>query len=259
MSAILAAKKNPLLNRLIYRLLIKPPLQSSFHSVRYREVEPVGATDAPIIIIGNHSAWWDGHLPMLANEDRWHTDGYVIAEDTQLSRYQFFRYVGAFSVNRSDVRSAMESLNYAAALLTEAPRRMLLVFPQGEILANDIRPLKFFGGVGRILKKVVELRGECNVYPMALRYEFVGEQKPEAFISIGAPLRYTQSQVQVIDPRQATAEMESAVTRELDKLRDDVTAYRFDDFTPLMKGGWSINRVWDTVRGKNQIKRVGGM
>ncbi len=258
MSAILVARKNLLLNKLIYRVLIKPPLQSGFHSVRYREVEPVGATDVPSIVIGNHSAWWDGHLPMAANEERWHTDGYVIAEDTQLSRYQFFRYVGAFSVNRSDGRSALESLNYAASLLTEAPRRMLLVFPQGEILANDTRPLKFFGGVGRILKKVVEQRGECNVYPMALRYEFVGEQKPEAFISMGTPLRYKRAGVQVIDPRQATAEMESAVTRELDKLRDDITTYRFDDFLPLIKGGWSINRVWDAVRGKNQIKRVGG-
>ncbi len=245
------------MNGLIYRLLIKPALQSSFHSVHYRQAEPVATSDVPCIFVGNHSAWWDAHLPMAANESRWHTDGYVMVEDTQLARYGFFRYVGAFSVNRNDGRSALASLNYAVEKLVEAPRRMLLIFPQGEILASDIRPLNFFSGTGRIVKKVVEQRGACDVYPMGLRYEFIGEQKPDAFLSIGPALRCRSDQK--LDARALTAGMEAAVTHELDQLRDDVTHYRFESFTPLVKGRWSINRAWDAVRGKDPIKRVGGV
>lgn len=254
---MLTARKNPLLNSLIYRLLIKPPLRSSFHAVHYRQAGQVPASDAPCILIGNHSAWWDAHLPMAANESLWHLDGYVMVEDTQLSRYQFFRTVGAFSVNRRDGRSAMQSLNYAVQLLTEAPRRMLLIFPQGEIQANDVRPLTFFNGIGHIVKKVAASRGACDVYPMASRYEFIGEQKPDAFLSMGAAMHFDTSNAS--DTRATTAQMQDALTAELDQLRADLVAYRFDGFTPLVQGGLSINRLWDAVRGKAQIKRVGGV
>lgn len=255
---MIPAQKSKLINALIYRLLVVPGLQSNFHAVHYRQAEPVATTDAPCIFVGNHSAWWDAHLPMVANETRWQANGYVMVEDTQLRRYGFFRYVGAFSVNRHDGRSAMESLNYAVEKLVEAPRRMLLIFPQGEILANDTRPLSFFSGTGRIVKKVVEQRGGCDVYPMALRYEFIGEQKPDAFMSIGPTLRYRSDQ-KLLDAREVTSALETAVTHALDQLRADITGYRFDTFTPLVKGRWSINRMWDAVRGKGQIKQVGGV
>lgn len=254
---MLTARKNPLLNAVIYRLLIRMPLQSAFHTVHYREAAPVPASAAPCVLIGNHSAWWDAHLPMAANEERWHLDGYVMVEDTQLSRYQFFRSVGAFSVNRRDGRSAMDSLNYGVRLLTEAPRRMLLLYPQGEILANDARPLQFFNGVGHIVKKVVAKAGACAVYPMALRYEFIGEQKPEAFISVGPVLLFDGATA--TDSHTITTTMEAALTAELDQLHLDVQGYRFERFTRLIKGGWSINRLWDAVRGKGQIRRVGGV
>ena len=51
--------------------------------------------------------------------------------------------------------------------------------------------------------------------------------------------------------------MQAALTQELDQLREDVVAYRFESFKPLVSGGWSINRLWDAVRGKGQIKQVG--
>ena len=258
---MLTARKNVALNALIYRLLIKLPLQNGFHTVHYRQAGPVPASDAPCLLIGNHSAWWDAHLPMAANETRWHLDGYVMVEDTQLARYQFFRAIGAFSVNRRDGRSALESLNCAAKLLSEAPRRLVLIFPQGEILANDHRPLTFFNGSGHIVKKVVAQRGVCAVYPMALRYEFLGEQKPDAFISVGPALHFDATNAtnatNATDARAVTAQMQAALTRELDQLRDDVVAYRFDGFVPLVKGRGSINRLWDAVRGRRPIGRVG--
>jgi 1-acyl-sn-glycerol-3-phosphate acyltransferase len=255
---MLTARKNPILSRLIYRLLMKPALQSNFHRVQIREAKPMSPSQAdltPVIIFGNHSAWWDGHLTMAANEERWRRDGYVMVEETQLARYQFFRYCGGFSVNRHDGRSAMQSVNYAADVLTNGPNRLLLIFPQGEIQANDIRPLHFFQGVGHIVRKVLAKAPSCRLYPMGLRYEFIGEQKPDAFISLGAPIQVESSQPW--ETRLITSRLEEALTRELDCLRDDVVAYRLSSFSPLVTGASSINRIWDAVRGKAEIKRVG--
>ena len=252
---MIRAQKNPLFNKLIYQLLIKSGLRASFFRVSWRQATLLPNATTPIILFGNHSAWWDGHLAMALNEERWKRDGYVMVEDTQLSRYQFFRAIGAFSVNRKDGRSAMETLNYCVDVLSDKPGRMLLMYPQGEIVANDVRPLNFFSGVGRVVKDVAQRVGACAAYPMALRYEFVGEQKPEAFISVGAPIIHQKTNGTTA--KEITTRMQAALTQELDQLREDVVAYRFESFKPLVSGGWSINRLWDAVRGKGQIKQVG--
>ena len=262
---MITARKHPLFNRLIYLSLIKAPLRSSFHRIYLRQaVAPPGPDSPPVIMFGNHSAWWDAHLAMALNEEQWHTDGYVMVEDTQLSRYGFFRWCGAFSVSRRDPRSAVESMNYAVTLLTEAPRRSLLIFPQGEIRANDVRPLAFFQGAGRIASKVAMQAGACALYPIALRYEFIGEQRPDSFMSVGQPIivrrgdeTWSSSASAPPDPRRITARMEQVLTEELDRLRADVVAYRLSSFTPLIQGARSINRIWDAVRGLEQIRQVG--
>lgn len=248
---MLPAKKSPFWNRVIFSLLMRPALRGGFQAVHYHQAQPF-PIDMPVIVYGNHSSWWDAHLPMTANETRWHRDGYVMMEDTQLSRYGFFRYCGAFSVSRSDGRSAMQSVAYAVERLTEAPNRLLLIFPQGEIRANDVRPLQFYAGVGHIVKRVAPATPVALV-PFALRYEFIGEQKPEAFMRVGVPA-VVQGQV---DAKAVTAQMETMLTDELDRLRDDVVAYRFDGFETLVAGAWSINRIWDAVRGKRQMDEVG--
>jgi len=250
---MLQAQKHPLLNRLVYHALVLPALRSHFDHIALRRAAPT-PDDAPLILCVNHSAWWDGYLCMLLNETTLHRRAYVMIEEAQLQRYRFLRWTGGFSVNRTDVRSATETLAYAAHVLSQDPRAMLIIFPQGEILGNDVRPLRFFSGVGHIAKHVVRASGRCTLLPCALRYEFIGEQKPAAFIHTGAPLLLESEAA----ARAVTAQAADALTGDLDALRDDVTHYRFSDFTTLLTGGLSINRLWDAVRGKGQIRRVGG-
>ncbi len=253
---MLTARKNHLLNALIYRGLIKSGLRGAFGQVNVRQLGPWPKPDVPVILYGNHCSWWDGHLGMAVNEEHWHRDGYVMMEDKQLERYGFFRALGAFSLSRSDARSAMQTLNYAAELLTHTPGRMLLLFPQGEILANDVRPLHLFGGIAHLVKKIVDQVGACALYPMALRYEFIGEQKPEAFISVGHPLVVTTETLPT-PAKQLLGQLETVLTDTLDQLHNDITAYQFGTFEVCINGGWSINRWWDAVRGRVPIARVG--
>lgn len=248
---MLQAQKHPLLNQIVYRGLVLPALRGHFDHIALRQATPE-AIDAPLVLCVNHSAWWDGYLCMLLNEVVLHRNAYVMIEEAQLQRYQFMRWAGGFSVNRSDVRSATATLAYAARVLSEDRRAMVIIFPQGEILGNDVRPLRFFSGVGHIARHVVRAAGRCALLPCALRYEFIGEQKPAAFIHTGAPLLLDTDGA----ARAVAAQAADALTRDLDALRDDVTHYRFADFTPLLTGGYSINRLWDAVRGRKQIRRV---
>jgi chlorobactene lauroyltransferase len=253
---MIRARKNPFFNKLIYAALIKSGLRSSFFRVNLRQAAPSPGPDGPpVLLFCNHSAWWDGHLVMALNEERWKRDGYVMVEHKQLVRYQFFRTIGAYSVDRQDARSAIETLNYCTELMTRVPNIMMLIAPQGEILANDIRPLTFFGGVGRVVKEVTEQVGACAAYPIALRYEFIGEQKPEAFVSVGAPLLWHKADA--ASAKEIVTRMQSALTHELDGLREDVVAYKLHSFETLVDGAWSINRWWDALRGKQQIDEVG--
>jgi hypothetical protein len=110
-------------------------------------------------------------------------------------------------------------------------------------------------GTGYIVKKVVARGASCWLYPMALRYEFIGEQKPDAFMSLGPALRFEAGAR--VEAKHVTELMERALTAELDALRDDVVAYRLSGFEFLVRGAPSINRLWDFVRGRGQIREVG--
>ena len=248
---MLTARKNRALNWLIYQTLVYRPARRHFARVRLRQAAPKPERNGPpVVLFANHSSWWDGYMAMLLNERVWHLDTYVMIEEAQLARYSFFRWAGGFSVNRQNARSAAASIAYSAELLNQRQGRMLLIFPQGEILANDRRPVSFYTGIGHLARRVRDGR----FYPLALRYEFVGEQRPEAFLSVGAPLRFPDDSTA---PKEITARLAQALTAELDALRDDVIAYRLQSFTTLVSGAQSINRLWDALRGKPPIREVG--
>jgi 1-acyl-sn-glycerol-3-phosphate acyltransferase len=252
---MLTARKSRLANALIYRALVVSAVRASFHTVNLRQDGPppgplTGASGAPVVLFANHCSWWDGYMLMLANQRRWRLDAYLMMEERQLARYPFFRYAGAFSVDRDNPRSAARSIAYAAQLLTAAPGRGLLIFPQGRILANDRRPLGFYGGAGHLVKRLET----CLARPVALRYEFIGEQKPDAFISIGAPLHFAAPNDA---PRDITARLEASLAAELDRVRDEVLEYRFAGYDLLASGAWSVNRLWDAARGRGPLRPVG--
>lgn len=247
---MLPARKNRLLNRLLYITLFQQPARGAFSRIHLRQAAESPNQALPIIACANHASWWDAQMVSILNERVWKRDGYVMMEDTQLLRYQFFRYMGAFSVNRSDAREAIASLRYATKVLTTGANRMLLMFPQGEFRHPDERPLRFYAGIGHIARKV----NRCAVYPIALRYEFIGEQKPEAFISVGEPILIASDS----DKADALAlQMEAALAHEMDRLHADLIVRDYSRFSVLLHGNMSINRLWDAVRGRPQIKQAG--
>ncbi len=78
---------------------------------------------------------------------------------------------------------------------------------------QDKRPLVFYSGIS----KIAERAGKVQIIPVAIRYEFLMEQRPEVFISIGSPVDFTAGN------KNFTKELEQLMTKLLDNLKNDVT------------------------------------
>jgi chlorobactene lauroyltransferase len=208
-------------------------LRRRFHSLRVSGLDFLrNRNDAlPLLVYANHSSWWDGLVAFeLSRVAR--LDSFMMMEEKQLKKLFLFRRLGAFSVVRENPRKALKSIEYAANLLKENPpphRRTLWIFPQGEILPNDKRPLNFYGGVSRLIEKA-----GCAVAgaPFAIRYEFLDEFKPEIFVKIGAPQLIPVDKT--FDAKALTGAFERRLTETLDALKSDVTAKAFDDYEKIV-------------------------
>jgi len=237
---MIEASKNRLFERLFLEYT-RHSMRAHFAGVHVGGTENVERIDRslPVILYCNHSNWWDGLIALLLSRQVLHIDSYVMMEEKQLLRYRFFRMIGAFSVVRESPRQAVRSMRYAVSLFTK-PNVGLWIYPQGVMLPNDVRPLKFYPGVARI----AAMLGRVQLVPVAHRYDFLMEQRPEAFTLIGEPWVPGSNW----SPERLTAELEKRMTQLLDKLRCAVTNKEPLAFTRLLHGQASVNSSYDRYR-----------
>ncbi len=136
--------------------------------------------DRPLLCYANHPGWWDGfafHRLTRAHQ----LDGYCVMEEQHLSRWPFLARLGAFSIRRGDPRSALETLRFAARLLSR-PRRALILFPQGALSPSAAPPLRLERGV-----EVLARRSGALCVPLGLRYAFFEHERPDLLVHVGAP------------------------------------------------------------------------
>lgn len=220
-------------------MLVRPALRRTFHRIAIGGDEP-GPAPLSTLIYANHPSWWDGYIAFYLSDERWRCEAYLMMEEPQLARYGFFRYCGVFGVDRHDPREGMRSVAYAANLLHRRPKRFLWIFPQGEITPNDRRPLDTYRGAAHVAKRAAPVR--C--IPMALRFEFVTEQRPEVLIRFG-PAHTVEPGV---DVKALHANMDMRLTAEVDHLRDDLIQGRVRDYPTVLHGRNSVNVRWDKFR-----------
>jgi chlorobactene lauroyltransferase len=219
-------------------------LRRAFNAVLLGGRQHVEALDRrrPIIGFGNHSCWWDGLIEFFLSRALFRFDAFLMMDETQLARYRFFRSIGAFSVNRSSPREAIRSLEYAVGLF-DRPNRMLWIYPQGVMRPNDARPLAFEQGVVRIARA---LPG-AQLLPVTHRYEFVREQRPDAFVTFGPALPLPKGE----DPKVQARFLETVLTGQLDALRAAVARGEAGQFEVVLRGRRSTNVGYDLLRGES--------
>lgn len=238
------AAKHPLGDAALYWLFARWALWGSFDTVWLQSHGPLPHPGGgPLLLYLNHSSWWDGYLMYVIHRValRGRFDAHLLMEERQLRAYRFFTWSGAFSVNRHDAADVRRSQEYAAGLLRGGSRpRALFIFPQGQILPADRRPITVYPGLARIAARA----GPITLCPVALRYEFLGEQLPHAFISLGPAHQLADP----ADRRATTAEVAARLTAACDALRDDVLGLRLERFRPLLRGRRGIDRRFDAFR-----------
>ncbi len=246
------ARHNRLAEELIYRLLVRWPTWSQFDKVWFKlEGALPNPGDGPLICYLNHPSWWDGYVAMLLHRLVFHRsfENYLMMDEQQLRRYRFFAWTGVFSVRLNDVAEAGRSVAYISRLLRERSDRCLWIFPQGKITPNDQRPLRLYPGVARIVRKA----GGATLLPVALRYEFRNEQRPEMFIRVGPAHRAPAS----ASERAVSQEVRENLTRAVDALRHDVTQDQLDGYRVLLQGRTGINRISDALFGALRLRLRG--
>lgn len=200
------------------------------------------ATDGiPTVIVSTHASWWDAAVAMSLAWGRHSLDMDGMMEYRQLSRYRFFSRLGLFSVIREDAASAMKSLRYGASRI-RGSNRMLWMYPQGELIHQDVDRIECEPGIG-ILAHLV---GTCRILPVAMRYELLREQRPACWVRFAKPL--------VIDPgtpiRNAQALCCDALTQVRDSLRSDAMGERQDGYESFIKGRMSMEKRFDALLGR---------
>lgn len=214
--------------------MIGRALRRQLFAIRAQEIgrvrRAVAEAEGGVLLVANHSCWWDLYLAHFLNEAI-PVVGYGMMEHANLARFRFFRRIGAFSVDRSSPAGIRASLDYTAKLL-RAPMVGVWMFPQGTIAGNDVRPLAFQPG----LRALVRRAGRVTVVPVAFRYEFWQDERPEAFVRFGEPIAAEKAEAATI-----LDAVQERLTAELDRLREDVVAQRADRFEVLLEGRRSIS------------------
>lgn len=222
-----------------------------FHS--FRVLMPPGlpamALDIPVIFYGNHAYWWDGFWSQICTEQWFRQNLFIIIENRQLEKHRFFTRLGAFSIDRTNARSAIETLDYAASCLLEPSSRQnaLWIFPQGQIEHVDKRPLLFFRGTAGIADRVLKKRESLYLVSVVSRIEYLEDQKPDFFLSFGSPVLLKKSDWRGLDD--LTAFMQTTTESHLDKVKQAVIERELDDFDVLIRGTESINMRVERIRG----------
>ena len=239
---IIPATKTPwLLN--LFSQYTRRYLQRNFHAVhRFGEIPNGGLTEnIPLIVAINHSSWWDVLLGLIAAEDFFTREWYGVMDARQLERYKFFAKLGMIGVDRVSLTGAKEFLAYSETLLKNQPRALWLT-PQGEMLSNQRRPIRFQPGIGHLAERL----GDFYFTTIVFHYEFWNEKRPEAFLSLSAIERVHVGAD--FKRREFVAAQEQRIERQLDELLAAVQSRDAALFHPLLRGATGISATYDLIR-----------
>ena len=219
------------------RKMIHYKVRTSFHSCLGQGIENLRKAyqenpETGVLAVANHSNWWDFMFGLWLI-DHLKVDGYGMTEHTNLVKYNFFKRVGIFSIEKTHGPSVKASIEYTSELLNR-PNSYVWIMPQGRILCNDTRPLDFQDGLRLILRKSRRI----TMIPVALRYEFWQDEKPEACVRYGTH--------EVVEWSKDSASglidhWEERVSAELDQLKHDTLSQDLTRFEILQRGPKSLN------------------
>ncbi len=110
---------------------------------------PALDTSKSLLVIANHSSWWDGFTFLWVNIRHWRRKYFILMLEDELAKRPLFAKAGAFGI-QPGTRDVVNTLRYAAEVLSH-PENVMVIFPQGRIESVHTETLTFQQGVERIV------------------------------------------------------------------------------------------------------------
>lgn len=240
-----------------FRWYSRRQFKKHFHAVRVSvPVETRNMHTAyPVIFYCNHAYWWDGFWSQLCTETFFRQNLYIIIEYKQLVKYRFFSRLGAFSLDRHNPRSALQTIEYAAARLVETSGKQnaLWIFPQGTIEHVDKKPLHFYNGASSIVDRVLRNISGMYLVSVVSRIEYLDEQRPDLFLSFRVPERIGDAGFS--GHKALTGHMQDQTVEHLAWLKEKIVLRDLADFHTVVRGTESINKRVERLRGVFGMRR----
>lgn len=221
---MIGAKKSALFET-GFNMYLTPLIRSSFSRLLGQGIKPI--QEKPVLFIANHSSWWDGLVFFYLNRTVWRHDIHMMMHEEGLKKHSYFRYLGAFSINRKKPKEILTSLQYAEALLKQG--KSVVLFPQGDEFHLETRPLAFQTGVAYLMEHCPEV----PVVPLNFYYSFGHQQKPELWIRQHSPV--LTDEISHMTRKEKTLYLQQLCTEQLDSLKSTVISENSEAFQSLGK------------------------
>ena len=204
---------------------------ATFEAVRVAGVENLREALAagPVVLIANHTSWWDPMVALVLTERVVPCDSYAMMDATNLAGRPFLGLIGGFGVDLTSAADGAAVIRYAARLLG-GPGKAVVVFPQGRERPVTERPLGFRRGSAEVARVA-----KARTVPVALRYEFMGTERPHLLVDVGASFEPER------DVEAGRARHERAVTDGLDRIERDLRAGTLDRYEVVVRA--PVSRV----------------
>lgn len=205
----------------------------------------LSAVPRPTIIFLNHASWWDPIVCLLLRERFTpHLRNFAPIDSQSLKRFQFFRRLGFFGVEKNSRRGTIQFLQACSEIL-EDRRSVLWITPQGEFVDARVRPTEIKRGIAQLATR----RPDLLFVPLALDYFFSADRLPSAAAHFGEPVEPCAFSERT--PEEWTSELAAALERTQDRLAEQIISKRIFSAPTLLDGNsgtGGVYALWQRIR-----------
>jgi 1-acyl-sn-glycerol-3-phosphate acyltransferase len=162
-----------------FELFLRPWMRRHLRGPRIAGLPGRVPLRAPLLLVANHSSWWD---PFLLREVqrrlRPTAPLYSVMLQRELACRPFFRRLGAIDIDPQRPTSVAGAVRELQRRVRERPDASIMFFPQGRIWPSQRRPLGFQPGIGLLLRHLRPIL----VLPIAIHLEPLAAPAPTAFV-----------------------------------------------------------------------------
>ena len=150
----------------------------SFHKmiIDLSQVENKINPERPVLLIANHSSWWDGFFVYeVYKKLKARTDFKIVMLESELKKFPFFRLCGAVGLVR-------QNQDHNQKIFQQLKNDFVCFFPQGQLGPQGLRPLIFKKGI----EDLIRIMHPVQILTIAIHIEPFQFMKPTVLIKAGS-------------------------------------------------------------------------